>query len=487
MNLRFVYVMAPSSANLGTCSTYSWARKAMRHIADMGHYVYWCLPFYNTKGMDRKDLVEMDHPRIEMIDVGKPPPGSRTYHHLSAVYDGIHMEFRETRHGRRFYDVVLTDKILSTVYLKAMLTPDAGYAGLRVPYYNLFQFVFSEMNGSQSAKNPKFEELQALSSTCGYNMFHGPWERQMAESSARKFLSHSAQRKAYNPDNIIYGLCGISCERMDEFVVDIEDRRKSTPFCINYAHAESSIYSYTDFLKRMYKFQVGRKVRLLLTVTSGSVVEIDDELYAWDIVERYVGLPQSRFFDKIRSAHIFVVEYRKGETSLSNLEQLYLGLVGILPDVEWCRAMVPSDYPYFYRNQAQLESMIRVLYDTYWTDPSIPDLMRRVREHIKVRYNCISGARRLAKHAESVITNMISKENFPAFVDILDKVVGDKRDYISYEEWKEAIQKNSANHLNIESFGARVDWSRMYFYWYMKKLGWEDTVDYLMPNWQRIK
>ena len=74
---------------------------------------------------------------------------------------------------------------------------------------------------------------------------------------------------------------------------------------------------------------------------------------------------RQQYWEALASTTAFLATAREETYGLEYIEALLAGAVGIFPDKEWARALVPEDYPFFYRSLAEAETMLlRAVTDT---------------------------------------------------------------------------------------------------------------------------
>ncbi|MDR1189296.1 MAG: hypothetical protein LBK95_17910 [Bifidobacteriaceae bacterium] len=74
---------------------------------------------------------------------------------------------------------------------------------------------------------------------------------------------------------------------------------------------------------------------------------------------------RQQYWEALASTTAFLATARDETYGLEYIEALLAGAIGIFPDREWARALVPEGYPFFYTTLAQAESMLlRAVTDT---------------------------------------------------------------------------------------------------------------------------
>jgi hypothetical protein len=71
------------------------------------------------------------------------------------------------------------------------------------------------------------------------------------------------------------------------------------------------------------------------------------------------------YWEALSHTTAFVATSEDESYGLEYVEALVAGAIGILPDLPWSRAIVPSDYPFFFKTPAEAEEMLyRAVTDT---------------------------------------------------------------------------------------------------------------------------
>lgn len=486
--MRIVYLMCPTSANMATCSVYHTAKYFIKSLADRGHYIYWCAPKRYTESVLKAEPEYIDRPEIKWIDIDSAPGLSRkTYHFLSRIEDEFCDLFRETGNGVYHYDAIVTGRHVATAYLQSNLfSPvDRHRMSVNPPIYNVIPYIFSPKNQS-GAHYKEFELSQALGMIGCYNVVTGKFDVEMLRASARKYLSPSALSEALGSTRVLLFSSSLYPEKLDPFVLSVKERRKNKTFTFNFANAESTVHKFESFVTRVSKmFAVGRKVKMIITATSqGANTDIPKHLLEWPGVERYVHLPQQEFFKKLKECHAFIASDREGETSPSVWEQLYLGLIGILPNRRWCRDLVPGDYPFIYNSPDECEVMIRTIADNYYTDKKFPVLVKQCQKYI-AQFAAPKRNMAFIEHIENEIRKRTELARYPAYItDTLESLKRAKKGTkITFKQLQRFVKEKSRNELDITNIQARLFPSRLLYSWYMRKIGFKDLCKTEMPIW----
>ncbi len=494
--MRVLYLMYPTSANIITCSTYAWSRYFIKELVDRGHYVYWCCPKRVAKDVFEKEPHFVDRPGIHWFDVDTMPALKvRTHYYLTTLEDKICEAFTQQKGGKFFYDVIVTDRVLATAYLrmKLFLPYPKTPAATLPPIYNAFHYIFSPKNSPGGAGYWHYEVAAAAGMVGAYNLFGGKAEEDMVKHSVRRWMSPDVVRTVFSKKRKLPYLSWFTLDSLDPYRLSLEERRKVRPFTFNYAHAETELYKFPKFIQRVAKMAArGRDMRLLITATTSlkNYESIERHHLTWPGVDHYSGLPRLEFYSKLRGAHAFFCERRSGEVNPSNLEQIYLGLIPILPNLPWARQIVPEGYPYIYDNPGELERMIREVQSTYYTNPAYPELVHSCQEHVR-RFDSTTLTAQIVDHMESRVLELINTKSYPNLVKFMNRALEEEgiTELPTYEDWRNFIKtradKRDGGGLDISDLAVtRYFASRFIFYWRMKYMGWIDKCDGPMPAWE---
>lgn len=465
--MRIAYLMYPTSSNLATCSIFNWAKHFVATMIDRGHFVYWCAPRRYCESVVEHEPEFIDRDGMHWVDIDSAPGLSRkTYHFVARIENKFCGLFDEGPHGRYFYDLLLNGRTVATSYLKSMVLAQHS---VNPAVYNMFGYIFSHQNQSGSLSH-NFEECQAFGLPDCNHIFTGQAEADMLRASAKKYLNRRVLSDCFKPERVLPNMWPLNEERLKPNQRSVEERRKHKKFTFNFANAENaSAYRFDELAVALAKmFQSGRDMKFIITATSKGQLDIPEHMLSWKGLERYVHLPQLDFFKKIQTAHGFLVMDCLVETNPSILEQFYLGLVGVVPDKPWIRRILPPDYPYMYHNTKEMQVLIRRLADTYYTDPTLPGLVRSVQEHIS-QFTTKAGIKLIADHMESEIDARTDTFTNKRIINILKRV---RKKTLTHKDLLKIMEKHPSP-------------SRLSYSWALRKLGWVDDHKSEHPRWTR--
>ena len=122
--------------------------------------------------------------------------------------------------------------------------------------------------------------------------------------------------------------------------------------------AEQLMWTYDNF------FAAGRDVRIVLTspIIGSYKKNIPPE------IEIKVGMKTEEFLEECYKAHVLLASSRIEGFTVGLLEQMYTGIVTILPDLEWAKVLMKDrwkDYPFKYRSFSEAYGWIRWVYQHY--------------------------------------------------------------------------------------------------------------------------
>ena len=316
-----------------------------------------------------------------------------------------------------------------------------------------------------------FWRMQA-SGMVGLNVFSNQAHEMRAHAAIRPYLSPSEMRKV---ETFGYYFSAFDPDRMDRYHIE----KPKGPITICYAQAMSSTFQYKEVLEEMdLLYKAGRDIKLLITTSSESGEAFPTH---YEYVEQHGTLPQNEFLKKLHEAHVFVVLLKDMEMSSSMLEQMYAGQIGILPNAAWARSMTPPNYPFLYKDKAEMRTMLRHVVENYW---DYEGLVEEVREFIREKFNgknlCSAFAQKLEELDKEKIetTRGVGAELMDMYRRLAE--LGVKR--MTWDELVRYTKNNSVLELDLNNVKTKADSvTRLTVHWTMKKLGWIDTCEEALP------
>jgi glycosyltransferase involved in cell wall biosynthesis len=429
-------------------------------------YVYFLLP----KNFHYVEEEIINHPRIEKIWV----EAFRGQHKDKVLVPSELYKLFNVDTGKYYYDVVICDKSQITSWVKIILE-NVKDEESRALYVNFAEFI-AKKEGRFRGIMDEYEYACTLGWLAGYNVFQNERHAQMCFEIAKKYLQPYWVKKIIENTKIV-NLFGVDTERLDKFCQIEKEKRDRV--VINYAHRMATHYHPEFVLDVVDKvFSSGENIEFVITTPSAKIATavgkwIRKMKKRGLKIDLYIGLPQDKFYERARQCDLFISAIEHTETANSIFEQLYLGQVGILPDVDWTNKFLP-EYPFKYKFGNVTEAY-------RWVKEYIknPDGMRKkiekYREIIKEKWDIRKESEKVLEWIEELLKRKKVKK---AALDLAEYVL-EKAGYpncFSFEEMVKMFKKYSKTKINIlrESY---LRLNKFDIIKAVKGLGYRDTAE----------
>jgi len=466
--MRILYIpFFSNSGNHNGCSIYNVMKVIFRHWVDIDPevYVYFLLP----ENFPYQEEEIINHPRIEKIRVR----AFLKQHDEKILVPEKLFELFNVDSGEYYYDLVVCDKVQITSWIK-MILENKKKEKSRVPYFNFAQFI-AKKEGRFKTILDEYEFSCVLGWLSGYNVFQNKRHAERCFEIARKYLKPYWVKKIIE-NSCVINLFGIDTKVLDKFYKG-NSYRKGKELIVNYAHRMATHYNPMFVLNLVDKiFCSGEKIKLVITTPSagtGTAVrrKINEMMGKGVPIEIYHALPQEKYFEVASRCHFFISAIEETETINSILEQLYLGQVGIFPEVDWVKRFLPG-LPFVYKNFNEAYLLIKNF---------IKNPLTMIQEVVKYR-KVIKNEWDIRRNSEKVLAWI--KKILPLYKPSsraiqVTKMILKRAGYpksFTYEEMKKIFKENSDLGIRIWEEGYRgnnkFDWIKA-----VKENGYKDTLE----------
>lgn len=322
---------------------------------------------------------EFHHPNVEYVRSGKWYPYTPNQ---VMVSDELYSLFNPID-GKYQVDAAITSKTVLAPSLKRLLMYDGG---LSVPVNVLEPWISAGLSSSPSIET----RLRALAYTECPTFFPTQREKDMAFDFSSGYLSSSALAE-FNSNAVVRSQ-GLPAKRVRDHERSVEKFDKFT-FVFS---ARFNANKQWDKVLEVYEdiFRMGRDVQIKAVGTTSMPSDISKR---FSKVEFIPSQSYEDYVDLISRSHVAVSMSIDEGFSCGWSENICTGNPVLLPKKSWAAGLVEDkEYPFFYRNSAELIALLKWIYDNY--DES-RDKMRKHAEYF-VKHHDISVA------AEGVISGI---------------------------------------------------------------------------------
>lgn len=217
----------------------------------------------------------------------------------------------------------------------------------------------------------------------GWPMFDTWSDYELALRAAKRFLTGTAVKKIMERSVVIY--CGINFELIEKIVEDTTKNQKFTVLFggrINTLKRTDLIFECAD---QFYKF--GRDVRTVICTPSLPKPQATALETEFPQFEFNWSTPKTEFLKRAAKAHVFVNASTNEGFSVGVVEQLYLGLIGVMPARPWVKGLLMEHYekyPFIWNDRAEMLAKLKWVYENY---EEAKQALKPIQEMIKERYS----------------------------------------------------------------------------------------------------
>lgn len=320
--------------------------------------------------------------------------------------------------------------------------------------------------------------MRSVGYASSFTFFATERQREGAFGEAARWLSAKVVDNIRR--NSVVMPLSIKCDEIDAV-------RQSTPkrekFTAGFFGRLSTNKNWQWIMPVLRKFWMSGKPVDLVAVTplSGAISDLSD----YPEVSRFVDLPRIDYLKMLASTHVALNASHEEGFTVGLMEQLYAGLVVLLPRRPWVKALLKhcyDSYPWLYTGEAEaytklemvrqdyaaaqasiepVRQMIRQDYDVQRVVTGTFDAIRRVVEENKLAFSMSEEAVELIRKAQ---TNVGPIFKFSRLCDLVRQLA--RQPGIIFNR-----------HAVISTFPGKLQ-----VYWKLKELGYTDCLDGADPT-----
>ena len=177
--------------------------------------------------------------------------------------------------------------------------------------------------------------LRATGYAASCNLFSTERERRLAEKLCKEFLSPALVHRAMENSHVVS--LPIRCDEIDRVV---ESQPKAEKFTMFFGGRLTANKQWQKVLADYEKFfSSGRGVELIVCAPLGATSLFKAERWGtWGEIN--LGLPRDAYLKKLASCHVSMSNSIEEGFTVGIVEQIYSGLVVILPRKEWVEGLL---------------------------------------------------------------------------------------------------------------------------------------------------
>lgn len=475
--MRVAVFANPTIGNIMGASDYVEFREACEFIVDKykDAYFHFCLP--NRVRGQATD-------KIERVSFHFYDDSSMLFYEGQACAPASFIEMFHSRIGRYCIDGVWTTRTTVAATLGRQLQD------FRAELYSI-PIVIEEF------KAIDFEEAQQhcseadLASNCiayllGYPMFDTYHEKDTAMRACARYLSGYSLEIIEERSTVVH--CGINFEYIEKYA---KSARKNEYFSVlfggrmNAAKKTDWIFDCVD-----WHMKAGSDMRFVICTPTVSQTKAEQFREAYPMFEFNFSVPKNEFLEKASCCHAFVNASPSEGFSVGVVEQLYIGLVGVLPDRAWVKGLLMEEferYPFIYKDRADMFVKLKWVKENY---EEAKKALIPIQEMIRKRYS-----RRESSHATWEYIKKACDENTHATlsrigrqtVELVKETTMIMPRRFSLENFcKNIVERSRVLRMDDFDHPGRGKPSRLMIYKWLCHNGYRDMLDSPAPWFEKI-
>lgn len=447
-------------------------------------YAYWILPDSvkecKTELNEKNNAVFYEKPRLDNFDLRE-----------NYVDNDLVLNFSR-RFGDYFVDAIVTTRRGAIVEM-SKLTDMVRFADEADNTHDKrkvnIPIIFIEPNTWKYES--LIDVLEALGYYFSYPIFLTETEKRKALKNASQFLSGASLRVI--DDKAIIGSSYFDFDKMDE----IKKKAVKSHEVVNLFYGQR-INKYKrsklifEVYAKLYSIYGEKKVNVIGTTITGSfgIEKKIGQDYWGKFFRLLTNCNWTDYINYANVSHVGLITSESEALSSSHVEQLYMGVILVMPKVGWARELVPKDYPFLYSSISEAYTILHYIIENYEEaykkfEPTI--------KHIRDKFSQKDKTIPLViKNIVEVYRNslmLINESNTVGKMGLMSRSLG-LTNPIKWENFVKNIDKYSANMKSPQSENLRrmnmLSDYEMYLTLLMK-MGYRDTLDTIMPQLEYTK
>jgi hypothetical protein len=353
--------------------------------------------------------------------------------------------------GTDFLDVVLTEKVASTPYLRGLLSGLTGCTGGQTErvYANFFQFILDKTTHGY------VDEEILMNQSAG--LYHADLNFYVSDSQYTRAARVASKYLSPLMLNAVRDRSFKFLPFFDFSKFDGTCPKPAKPIVLNFAVAMSGAAGVLEIFDLMDKaYAGGRDVTLQINTPSDLTVfeqvhQIPDK-YKHAVWTRNISYDE--WVKWLRSGHIFLFDASEGEISASIVTQQMLRQIGVFHKGRyWQGDYVFPDYPYLYSNPLEGAAILRHLIDNYHSK-EVQEVIDKQINFLRIVYAKQGNADALIdKVVETLVRKKLRTIKSVAFRLMEEFTKG--KNLISWVELVKHVKESSDKGIQINKTGAR--------------------------------
>lgn len=351
--MRLLLIPHTGLRNIHSDSNYFLFIDLATYLTSKGHWCYILMPSFakKKKVVRMSRLMYMYHDFIEYD----------FYTTYNAMDEDWFINTFSRRYGSELIDAIITSKASVVPQWQAILS---DYIRCRDLDCCVIEPGVCDKEAGDVQQGRAGLMLMAMGYSQSISVYLTDYEKERAKRLSSKYLAPSCIRRI-DEESIVMPI-GIDTGHIDDITKGISKNKKFTALYAARLNTVKKPAKILELYDTMYR--AGRNINIVVTTgthhTIGSVWMNDILRGKPEIVVHY-KCEKDKYLKIAAGAHVFICWSKSEGFPVGYYEQMYLGVIGIFPNVDWAVRQLPPGYKWIFSTKEEAYSMLMEIHDNY--------------------------------------------------------------------------------------------------------------------------
>ena len=263
-----------------------------------------------------------------------------------------------------YFDIIFNEKVANASIIRQIAMFCVWWKSVNPLIVNRDQFIISKdvVDWGYWNIDDWYEMNEALWRIIAPTIFQSPQQRKVAEVIMRKYFRPKLFDK-FRENAKIFPLW-IDCDEVEQITKWI---KKNDTITVTFSSKLYDWVKYQDSFWTLDKAIITSKWKIDAQIITASweMSFTRPEVQQYQYIKHLCKAWRKEFLEESAKAHIFISNCLYQDFSMTMVEQLYLWLIPVLPDVDWSKYLLPEWYPYLFKTKNEQLAMIQEIAENY--------------------------------------------------------------------------------------------------------------------------
>jgi hypothetical protein len=413
-----------------------------------------------------------------------------------ACIDSDFAKYFYVRGGKYLIDCIYSTRLFEGVHISQLLTDYRTSHYVPVVLATIAPWEYGTF--SEGRKRPKiqYDCATAMSFALCNPIFYGRRDYLNSQQYVRQCLSPYFQRMFEK--TCMYTDIALTIPEMDEIIKSTQKYKK---FTLYYGTRFATVKQ-VDKVMKVYEqlYSSGMDVDIVFTTQTGwrQIAKrkyVQDTLKSGSIRYLITSYDKFRYMREAARGHVFMAASLDENLSSFIFEQIYLGLIGVLPNRPWVLESLPKEYPFLWNNLSEAYGMIKWIYENY---EQAKAKINPYRKMINEKYDLPNMMQDLVNHIRKVAQIGIERNREMTGTQSRSRIWKEVQNFVISEYDEDAIRLQSFLKMIDKRFTgfktallekpggpSRTVPTKILFKNMLEKMGYEDNCQEAEPVFER--